>query len=106
MAYNPDLCVVSFGLNDCCSNDIEKYSKVDTLDYSCPQKGIIAELVVTRQQQKNGVGQKLMDKMQQYFVEQKCQYVSLEVFAYNQNARRFYEKNGFCERCILMSKKV
>ena len=85
---------------------IEKYSKADAIDYACPPKGVIAELIVTMQQQKNGVGQKLMDKMQQYFVEENCEYVSLEVFAYNQNARRFYEKNGFCERCVIMAKKI
>lgn len=85
---------------------IEKYSKSDAIDYACPKKGIIAELIVTMQQQKNGVGQKLMDKMQQYFVEQGCEYISLEVFAYNQNARRFYEKNGFGERCVIMAKKI
>ena len=85
---------------------IEKYSKSDAIDYACPKKGIIAELIVTMQQQKNGVGQKLMDKMQQYFLEENCEYVSLEVFAYNQNAKRFYEKNGFCERCVIMAKKI
>ena len=85
---------------------IEKYSKSDAIDYACPQKGIIAELIVTMQQQKNGVGQKLMDKMQQYFLQQQCEYVSLEVFSCNQNAKKFYKKNGFCERCVIMTKKI
>ena len=85
---------------------LEKYSKSDAIDYACPKKGIIAELVVTMQQQKNGVGQKLIDKMQQYFIEQQCEYVSLEVFSYNQNAKRFYEKNGFSDRCVIMAKKL
>lgn len=85
---------------------IEKYSKTDAIDYACPKKGIVAELIVTIQQQKNGVGQKLMDKMQQYFVEENCEFVSLEVFSHNQNARKFYEKNGFVERCVIMTKKI
>lgn len=41
LAYNPDLCVVSFGLNDCCSNDIEKYSKALSNIFSAlKEKGV------------------------------------------------------------------
>lgn len=39
-----------------------------------------------------------------YFSEQKCKGIILDVVAYNESARRFYERNGFFERTVEVMK--
>ena len=60
---------------------IPNYNKYDYLDYKCPKRGIITELIVTSKIRDNGVGKKLMDKMEKYFRDNHCEY-----------AIKFYEK--------------
>ena len=85
---------------------LQKYTKDDKLDYLCPKKGIICELIVDKNNRKNGTGTNLLKKMEQYFKSQKCEYVQLDVFAYNFTARDFYQKNNYKERMITMFKKL
>ena len=71
---------------------IPTYDEYDYLDYKCPKKGIITELIVTSKIRSKGVGQALMDKMEEYFKFNNCEYVLVDVFAYNENAINFYNK--------------
>ena len=45
---------------------IPQYSEYDYLDYKCPKKGIITELIVTKNTRSKGVGISLMNKMLLY----------------------------------------
>ena len=47
-----------------------------------------------------------MDKMEQYFISVGCEYISIEVFAYNDNAISFYNKKGYHTRMLDMIKKI
>ena len=85
---------------------IPPYDKYDYLDYKCPKRGEITELIVSNKIRGKGIGQKLVDKMEEYFKNESCEYIKLEVFAYNNNAINFYEKNKYHNRMIDMIKKI
>ena len=85
---------------------IPTYDEYDYLDYKCPKKGIITELIVTSKIRSKGVGQALMDKMEEYFKYNNCEYVLVDVFAYNENAINFYNKKGYHPRMYTDIKKL
>ena len=82
------------------------YDKYDYLDYKCPKSGEITELVVSKKVRSKGIGQELIDKMELYFKEQGCEYIFVDVFAYNENAIKFYEKKGYHTRMHINLKKI
>ena len=85
---------------------IPPYEEYDYLDYKCPKRGIITELIVTSKIRSRGVGQVLMEKMEEYFKLNKCEYVLVDVFAYNENAINFYNKKGYHPRMYTNIKKL
>ena len=82
------------------------YEEYDYLDYKCPKRGTITELIISKEERKSGIGQVLMKKMEDYFKEIGCEWVFVEVFAYNHNAIHFYEKSGYHNRMYDMLKKI
>ena len=44
---------------------IPPYNEYDYLDYKCPKRGEITELIVTNKIRSNGIGQKLINKMEE-----------------------------------------
>lgn len=82
------------------------YSEYDYLDYKCPKRGEITELIISKNSRSAGVGQKLMNKMEQYFKKEGCKYIHIDVFAYNKNAINFYNKQGYHNRMHNMIKKI
>lgn len=85
---------------------ISKYDEYDYLDYKCPKRGEVMEFVVSSKVRHNGIGQQLINAMEDYFVLQECEYVLVDVFAYNDNAIKFYSKNGYNPRMITNIKKI
>jgi len=85
---------------------IPPFSEYDYLDYKCPKRGIITELVVTSKVRSNGIGQKLMKQMEEYFKSQDCEYSLVDVFAYNKNGIKFYDKQGYHPRMYTDIKKL
>ena len=77
---------------------VPDYDEYDYLDYKCPKRGIITELIVTKKTRSKGVGQQLMNKMEEYFKSVRCEYVLVDVFAYNEPAIKFYDKKGYHPR--------
>ena len=69
---------------------LTKYDDYDYLDYKCPKRGEIIELIVTSKIRSNGVGQALMKEMEKYFLSQSCEYILVDVFGYNDNGLKFY----------------
>lgn len=82
------------------------YDEYDYLDFKCPKRGEITELIVTNKIRSKGVGQQLMDKMEEYFKSKGCEYVNVDVFAYNENGIKFYNKKGYHSRMNIMIKKI
>lgn len=85
---------------------VRKYDEYDYLDYKCPKCGEISELIVSKTARSKGIGQKLMQKIEEYFKSIGCEYINVDVFAYNKNAINFYEKNGYHTRGLINIKKI
>ena len=85
---------------------IPPYDEYDYLDYKCPKRGVITELIVTSKIRSKGVGQSLINKMEEYFISKGCEYVLVDVFAYNDNAINFYNNKGYHSRMYTKIKKI
>ena len=85
---------------------VGKYDEYDYLDYKCPKRGEITELIVSKNVRSSGLGQQLMEKMEDYFKSIGCEYVVIDVFAYNELAINFYNKQGYHTRGLVDIKKL
>ena len=85
---------------------IPPYDEYDYLDYKCPRRGEITELIVTSKIRSTGVGQALMSKMEEYFKSVGCEYIIVDVFGYNDLALKFYFKQGYHSRMLTAIKKI
>ena len=85
---------------------IREWSDEDYLDYKCPKTGKITELIVSKNTRSSGIGRALIMKMEEYLKSVGCSYITIEVFAYNENAKAFYEKGGYHTRMHDLIKKV
>jgi len=85
---------------------IRTYDEYDYLDYKCPKSGEISELIVTNKTRSKGIGQLLINKMEQYFKSIGCEYIFVDVFAYNEIAKNFYSKNKYHSRMEIRLKKL
>lgn len=85
---------------------IDHYDEYDYLDYKCPKRGAIKELIVSNKARGKGIGNLLIKKIEEFFKEEKCEYSILEVFAYNNNAIKFYDNNGYHPRMYVDIKKL
>lgn len=85
---------------------VRTYDEYDYLDYKCPRSGEISELIVSKNIRSNGVGQKLMNKMEEYFKSIGCEYIFIDVFAYNDKVINFYRKQGYHTRMLIDVKKI
>ena len=85
---------------------IFSYDEYDYLDYKCPKKGEITELVVSKNVRGKGIGDKLMKKMEEYFLSSGCSYILVDVFGYNDRGLNFYRKEGYRTRMETMIKKI
>ena len=85
---------------------IPEYDEYDYLDYKCPKRGIITELVVSKDNRSGGVGQQLMKCMEDYFKSEGCLYSLVDVFSYNVRGSHFYNKNGYHNRMETQIKKL
>jgi ribosomal protein S18 acetylase RimI-like enzyme len=85
---------------------IPPYEEYDYLDYKCPKRGEITELIVTNKIRSKGIGQELINKMEEYFKSVGCEYVIVDVFAYNDIGKNFYNKKDYHARMETMIKKI
>ncbi|MBR4178521.1 MAG: GNAT family N-acetyltransferase [Bacilli bacterium] len=82
------------------------YKEEDYLDFKCPKRGEVTELIVTKKVRSNGVGKTLMDKIEEYFKSEGCEYITIDVFAYNDSAIKFYNKKGYHNRMHVVVKMI
>lgn len=83
---------------------IEEKDEEDKLTNRCPIRGVISELVVDRLYRNAGVGSLLMDSIESYLKNQKCEYIVVNVFEPNQDAYQFYQSRQYVPRNIEMIK--
>lgn len=75
-------------------------------DFKAPKRGRVTELIVTKKTRSKGIGKQLLDKITDYFKEKDCEDILIGVFAYNESAINFYEKNNYHTRMIEMTRKI
>ena len=85
---------------------IFSYDEYDYLDYKCPKRGEITELIVTSKIRSKGIGYMLISKMEEYFKYKGCEYILVDVFAYNNIGINFYDKCGYHSRMYTNIKKI
>lgn len=85
---------------------VRAYDKFDYLDYKCPKSGVISEFIVSEKVRSKGIGQQLINKMEEYFKSINCKYILLECFAYNKSAVDFYKRQGYHTRMFVNIKKL
>ncbi len=66
----------------------------------------IDDLNVDAAARRRGVGTALLDACRAYAKEKGCYNVTLNVWAFNEGAIRFYEKNGFAPQRIILETTV
>lgn len=75
-------------------------------DFKAPKRGRVLELIVSKKIRSKGIGNKLLEKMEDYFKSVGCKGILIDVFAYNEIATNFYIKKGYFNRSIEMMKKI
>ena len=68
--------------------------------------GKVIELIVTKKIRSKGIGYKLLSKMEEYFKNENCHTINIDVFGYNDIGKNFYLKNGYHTRMMTVSKKI
>ena len=85
---------------------VDTYDEYDYLDYKCPKRGKIIELIVSKNVRSSGIVQQLMNKMEEYFKSINVEYIIVDVFGYNDLALKFYFKEGYHVRMVTAIKKI
>ena len=67
---------------------------------------MVSELIVSKNARSMGIGKQLMQKIETYLKSIGCEYIFIDVFAYNENAIKFYDKLGFHTRGLIDIKKI
>ncbi len=68
--------------------------------------GDVIELIVTKNIRSKGVGHQLLSKMEEYFKNEDCCTINIDVFGYNDIGKNFYMKNGYHTRMMTVSKRI
>lgn len=68
--------------------------------------GDVIELIVTKNIRSKGVGHQLLSKMEEYFKNEDCYTINIDVFGYNDIGKNFYMKNGYHTRMMTVSKRI
>lgn len=73
-------------------------------DFKAPKRGRITELVVSKNNRKNGIGTSLLRSMENFLKNDGCKNILLGVFGYNDNAIKFYQNNGIMQEWLIWIK--
>lgn len=68
--------------------------------------GEVVELIVAKNIRSKGAGHNLLQRMEEYFKEQNCKTINIDVFGYNEIGKNFYFKNGYHTRMMTVSKAI
>lgn len=85
---------------------IETKDKNDLLDSVPTKVGRILELIVSEKYRGKKIGSVLMSRIEDYFRQQDCDVIRLEVFEPNHSARNFYKHQEYEERVIDLIKVI
>ncbi len=83
-------------------HDYSKLKQNDIIEFNSNNLGVFYVKV----KEVKVIGNMLMNKMEDYFKSEGCEYILVDVFAYNDNAIKFYDKNGYHSRMYTNIKKI
>lgn len=70
------------------------------------KRGYVDELYIDEKYRTQGIGKKLLEKIEKYFKSKKCDIFGLDIVAANKGAEEFYKKQGLEERSLFLSKAL
>ena len=85
---------------------VEEKDEIDRLTNDCAKTGSVIELIVKNNIRGNGIGKKLLQKMEEYFKSINCIRINVEVFGPNKKGMNFYQKNDYVVRNMIVSKRI
>jgi len=85
---------------------IPRQSQEESLETVPSKAGRITELFIDEQFRGQGIGKRLIEKMEEYFRQNGCDVSRVEVFEPNVKAHNFYQKLGYQDRSIDMLKNL
>lgn len=85
---------------------IEPKDEVDTLTNRCPMRGKVTELVISYHYRHKGLGKALFEKLETYFAEKGCEFIAVDVYGPNQEAKAFYKSLGYRVSNFEMSRRL
>ena len=85
---------------------VEEKDEIDKLTNDCAKTGSVIELIVKNNIRGNGIGKRLLEKIEEYFKNINCKRVNIEVFGPNKKGLNFYEKNDYIIRDMIVSKRI
>jgi len=85
---------------------VQYLDEIERLGSVNDRYGDVIELYVVEEYRGKNVAQMLMEDMESFFKNKKCPYVFIEVFGYNERAKKFYEKVDYHVRDYVMMKKL
>ena len=65
------------------------------------KRGYIEDLIVDENYRNQGIGKSLLENAINYAKDNDCEVVDLSSYITNDNAHRFYEKNGFIKHSYM-----
>lgn len=68
--------------------------------------GKVLELSVLPSYRRQGIGKRLLQRMESYFMEKGCEMMQLEVMTANREAKAFYSKLGLISRSEYYAKRL
>lgn len=78
----------------------------DEFDCKPHRMGRVTDLFLNKEYRGIGYGSKLMETMQDFFKENNCYKINIEVFGPNVNSYNFYKKHGYSDRNIDLAKVI
>ncbi len=80
--------------------------EIDSYDFKAPKRGRITELIISNKIRSKGIGTILLKEMEKHLKNIGCKAILIEVFAYNDKAINFYQKNNYHTRNTEMIKEL
>lgn len=80
--------------------------KESYFDTAIKNFGIVLELFVLDNYRGKGIGRKLMNEAEQYFVGKGLEFIKVECSTFNLPGLKFYQANGYTNRQSLLFKKI
>jgi ribosomal protein S18 acetylase RimI-like enzyme len=85
---------------------IQKQKKEDLFKMKNVKIGKISKLFVKEKWRGQGIGKRLIEEMEKYLINKRCNYIMINVFAPNENAYSIYKRHGYQEMFIDLIKKI